>query len=126
MSDGMDDDLEPELAGYEPHEDAPLRSRRRATMLRVVVLVGLAALVLPGILVTAGTAGRTAVRACEAYAAYLAPRSVDAEARFELFAGTGPGWNCYAIGFDGTEVMVRELGLIPGGARLPQVPVESS
>ncbi|HWR85171.1 MAG TPA: hypothetical protein VN200_04155 [Rhodoglobus sp.] len=122
----MDDDLEPELAGYEPHDEAPLRSRRRATALRVIVVVGLAALVLPGILVTAGTAQRTAVRACEVYAAYFAPRSVDAEARFEMFGGSAPGWNCYAIGFDGSEVMVRELGLIPAGARLPQVPVESS
>jgi hypothetical protein len=126
MTHGMDDDLEPELAGYEPHDDAPLRGRRRTAMLRVVVLVGLAALVLPGILITASTANRTAVHACTVYTAFYAPGSIDAQARFELFAGTGPGWNCYAIGFDGTETMVRALGLIPGGARLPQVPVESS
>jgi len=88
--------------------------------------VGLVALVLPGILVTLGTANRTAERACEVYVSVLAPGAVDAAARFELVSPTGTGWNCYAIDFDGDELLVRALGLIPGGARVPIAPPENS
>lgn len=120
----MYEDDEPELTGYEPHEK-PLRSAHLVTAMRVMVVLGLVALVLPGILITASTASRTAVQACGAYTAYYASRSVDSSARFELF-GAEPGWNCYAIGFDGTEVLVRTMGLIPTGARVPQEPLQNS
>lgn len=122
----MDEDLEPELAGYDAGDDRPLRGRHRATVLRVVVVLGLIALVLPGILVTATTADRTARRACEVYTATFAPRSVGYDVRFELLAGAEPGWNCYAIAFDGSRVLLRSMGLIPGGARLPAGPVQGS
>ncbi len=118
-------DDEPELSGYVPHEK-PLRSRHLTTVMRVVVVLGLVALLLPGILVTMGTAQRTAERACATYVAVLAPGSTAASARFELVSAAGMGWNCYAIDFDGDQVLVRALGLIPGGARLPQAPLENS
>jgi hypothetical protein len=94
--------------------------------MRVVVVLGLAALVLPGILVTAGTANRTATNTCATYVAYYAPDAVNFSSRFEMFSPSGMGWNCYAVGFGGDEVLVRALGLIPGGPRLPSVPVENS
>jgi hypothetical protein len=117
---------EPELAGYEPHGDKPLRSPHLATVMRVVVVLGLAALLLPGILVTMGTAQRTAERACAQYVAVLAPGAIAASTRFEVFSAAGIGWNCYAIDFDGDQLLLRSLGLIPGGARLPQAPLENS
>ena len=117
---------EPELAGYQPHGEKPLRGRHLTTVMRVVVVLGLAGLLLPGILVTMGTAQRTAETACARYVAVLAPGAVASSTRFELFSAAGLGWNCYAIGFDGDQVLLRSLGLIPGGARLPQAPLENS
>ena len=124
MPDDIDDD-EPELAGYEPVE-RPLRPRFLATVMRVVVVVGLVGLILPGILVTLGTANRTASMTCAAYTAFYAPEAVTFRVRFEVFGAAGAGWNCYAVEFGGEEVLVKSLGLIPGGARLPQAPVENS
>ena len=124
----MSDDYEdhPELAGYEPHEPRPLRSRRFTMIMRAVVVLGLAGLVLPGILITLTTAHRTALRTCALYTDFYAPGAVSSSTRFEVFSPAGVGWNCYAIAFDGEETLVRALGLIPGGARIPQGPVENS
>jgi hypothetical protein len=122
----MDEYDEPELEGYEPHGDKPLRSPHLLTAMRVVVVLGLAALVLPGILVTAGTANRTALRTCEAYAAYYAPEAISYSSRFELVGPAGIGWNCYAVEFGGGETLLKSLGLIPGGPVLPRtVPLDS-
>ena len=68
---------------------------------------------------TVSTASRTATVTCGIYAAYYAPESVDFSARFELFSAAGMGWNCYAVEYDGGEILLRSLGIIPGGARLP-------
>lgn len=124
-----DDDLyddEPELAGYQPHGEKPLRSPHLIRVMRVVVVIGLVGLILPGILLTAGTADRTAQSTCAAYTAYFAPEAVSFSSRFELFSAAGIGWNCYAEEFGGGEVLVAALGLIPGGARLPSAPLERS
>ena len=120
----MEDD-EPELAGYEPHE-RPLRSARLQLVMRVTVVLGLIALVLPCILVTVGTANRTAIRACAIYAAYYAPESITSDVRFELVSDAGTGWNCYVRNFDGTEVLLTHLGLIPGAVTVPSGPIEST
>jgi hypothetical protein len=119
------DDDEPELAGYEPTGDRPLRHERVRRMMRVIVIVALVALVLPGILGSLAVANRTAQASCAAYTAYLAPMAVESVTRFELF-GAALGWNCYAQNFGGDEVLVANLGLIPGGARLPQAPPEQT
>jgi hypothetical protein len=126
MSNNDDFDDEPELAGYEPHGEKPLRSPHLYTVMRVVVVLGLVALILPGILVAAGTANRTALNTCAAYTAYYAPEAVSFSTRFELVSPSGIGWNCYAVEFGGEEILVRALGLIPGGPRLPSAPVENS
>lgn len=118
-------DDEPELAGYQPHEQ-PLRSARMVRTMRVVVVIGLAALILPGVLLTANTANRTALSTCATYTAYYAPDAVSFSTRFELVSAAGIGWNCYAIEFGGQEVLIASLGLIPGGVRLPEAPLERS
>lgn len=122
-----DDDYEdePELAGYQPH-DRPLRSPHLITVMRVVVVIGLVGLILPGLLVTATTANRTAASTCAAYTAYFAPEAVGFSTRFEVVSAAGMGWNCYAVAFGGTETLVASLGLIPGGARLPSSPTVES
>lgn len=126
MSQQNEYDDEPELAGYEPHADKPLRSPHLVTVVRVVVIIGLIGLILPGILVAAGTANRTAINTCATYVAFYAPDAVTFSTRFELVSPSGIGWNCYAVAFGGEEILVRALGLIPGGPRLPSVPVENS
>ncbi len=125
MHDDSQYDDEPELAGYQPHEK-PLRSPRLMTVMRIVVVLGLVGLVLPGILVTLGTANRTAQTTCAAYTGFFAPEAVSFSARFELVSAAGIGWNCYAVAFGGAETLVKAMGLIPGGARLPSAPVENS
>lgn len=119
-----EDELEPELAGYEPH-DRPVRGARRQRMLRIIVLVGLVALIVPGILVTLLTANRTAQISCAAYTQYFAPEAIGSEARFDLF-GPAVGWNCYAQFFGGDEIVVATLGIIPGGRPLPTQPLQDS
>lgn len=118
-------DEEPELAGYEPNDDKPLRSKHLATVMRVVVILGVVALVLPGLLITANTASNTAHRACAAYTEYFAPKATAWSVRFELF-GPSVGWNCYARFFGGNELLVRQLGIIPGGPAVPSAPLERS
>lgn len=117
---------EPELTGYQPHGDKPLHSRHILTVMRVVIVIGLIGLVLPGIIVTIGTANQTATSTCATYVQYYAPEAVGFSARFELVSAAGLGWNCYAEQFGGGEVLVQSLGLIPGGPRLPVVPIEKS
>ncbi|MEP6480716.1 MAG: hypothetical protein ABJA94_01775 [Rhodoglobus sp.] len=114
-------DDEPELANYQPHQK-PLRSPHLTTVMRVVVVIGLIGLLLPGLLLTINTASSTAQRSCAAYTAYLAPEAVGFSSRFELFSASGMGWNCYAEQFDGSETLLAALGIIPGGPRLPSAP----
>lgn len=82
-------------------------------VMRVVVVLGLVGLVLPGVVVTVGVQQATASRAC---AAAVAARADGAEPvpRFELLGPAGPSWYCYARTFDGDEVLLASLGLIPG------------
>jgi hypothetical protein len=116
---------EPELAGYQPHGDRPLRSPRLVTVMRFVVVLGLVGLILPGIIITAGTAASTAKTACAVYTSHYAPEAVGSSARFELVSSSGVGWNCYAIQFGGDEVLVAVLGIIPSVAHFPPGTVAS-
>jgi len=114
-------DDEPELAGYVPTEGAPRRRRMRLA-LRIVVVVGIACLVLPGMLTTMSVASATAQDACNAWVAYEAPEAEGVSARFELFGAGGPGWQCYAMGAFGGDRNVASLGLIPISPILSPVP----
>jgi hypothetical protein len=117
----MNYDDEPELAGYVPTEGAP-RLRQMRLVLRIVVVVGITALVLPGILTTMSVAAATAQEACAAWVVYEAPEASGASARFELFGVGGPGWECYTVGAFGGDRRVASLGLIPISPRLSPVP----
>ncbi len=110
----MTDDDPRELADYEPGDARPLRSVVRRRVMRIMVALGLAGLVLPGVLVTIGTQISTADAACRFVVGSTDPEAVDAIARFELAGAEGPGWYCYAVRFGGAEILLRSLGLIPG------------
>ncbi|WP_240034771.1 hypothetical protein [Glaciihabitans arcticus] len=109
----------PELDGYEPMRDKPLRSPHLQMVMRVVVVLALVGLILPGIIVTWTTASATATRTCGTYAGVFAPTAEATSVRFELFGPEGPGWNCYVREFGGAESLLRALGLIPGAAIVP-------
>jgi hypothetical protein len=106
-------DEHPELVGYEPGDERPLRGRRTMIATRIVVIVGLVALVLPGVLVTISIASTTATQTCSVYVTRYAPDAQGSSARFELFAPAGPGWQCYALNTEGDATFVAPLGLIP-------------
>jgi hypothetical protein len=86
--------------------------------MQIVVSLAIAALVLPGFLVTWSTQARTANYACEIAVDYYAPGASAAKANFSLLNLSIPGWNCYAVMFDGSEAFVAHLGVIPGAPRL--------
>jgi hypothetical protein len=119
-------DDEPELAGYEPHEDRPLRSRRTVVILRVAVVVGILCLVLPQLATSISVASATAQDACAAWVKYEAPNATGSSARFELFGVGGVGWQCYTVGAYGGDRNVAFLGLIPISPTLSRVPSSTS
>jgi len=86
--------------------------------MRFVVVLAIAALVLPGVFVTWSTQVRTAQYACQIAVNYYAPGATSTKASFDLVADDLLGWNCYAVMFDGQEVFVAHLGLVPGAPRL--------
>ncbi|MEO5921893.1 MAG: hypothetical protein ABIQ01_12200 [Pseudolysinimonas sp.] len=110
----MTEDDPRELAEYEPDESRPSRTAARRRVLRVMVVLGLVGLVLPGVLVTVSTQLSTADAACRFVVSTEDPEAIGSNARFELAGAEGPGWYCYAIRFGGTEILLRSLGLIPG------------
>ncbi|MBF0671688.1 MAG: hypothetical protein IR160_03785 [Salinibacterium sp.] len=109
----MVDDEHPELAGYEPHEQRPLRSGRRMLLLRLVVLLAVLGLVLPGIITTVSLGANNAERACSYRGAIMMPGAARYEARWELFGPGGIGWECYATDRNGDSLHVDSMGLIP-------------
>jgi hypothetical protein len=106
------DDDPPELRGYLPNDDRPLRHPATLRVMRVVIVLGVIGLVVPSLAVTIGLQLRTAAAAC-AYAVATTTSS-DPVARFELIGPAGPSWYCYAREFGGREVLIGSLGLIPG------------
>lgn len=114
-------EIEPELAGYVPTEGVP-RRRRMVRAMRIVVVVGILCLVLPGILTTASVAASTAQASCRAWVNYEAPDATGESARFEIFGAGGMGWECYATGAFGGDRHVASLGLIPISPKLSPVP----
>lgn len=108
----MDDP--PELAGYVPHEEnRPLRSPTVVRVMRVVVVLGVVGLIVPGLVGTVALQTRNAQFLC-AQRVSSAEYGADPVTRFELLGAAGPAWYCYARLFDGREIPVGSLGLIPG------------
>jgi hypothetical protein len=112
-------DEHPELNEYEASDERPLRSKHLTTVMRVVVVVSLVALVLPGIISTITVASARAQSTCEAWVAYEIAGASGADARFEFFGPSGVGWECYSSGAFGGDRHLASLGLIPGPPRLP-------
>ena len=118
-------DEHPELTGYEPGDGRPLRSARLLLAMRIIVVVGIIALVLPGIVTTLSVGSATANRSCAQWVAFDRPDASGSSARFELFGPGGIGWQCYSVGAFGGDERVASLGIIPSGARLP-IPVSNT
>ena len=116
----------PELDGYEPSDGRPLASQRILRPMRFLVIIGVIALVLPGVLVTLSTAPRTADVSCAMVVERDAPFAVGSEARFELVGPEGPSWYCYAEVREEPEILVAALGLSPGAPPPPQPDLISS
>lgn len=101
-------------------DDGPLYSRRRRIALRVVVLVAVAAMVLPIVANLATVSAATAADSCARVVAYAVPDAASSSARFELFGAGGFGWECYAVGGFKGDRHVVSLGLVPGMVELPR------
>lgn len=116
-------DEHPELSGYEPHRERPLRSRRRMLVLRAVVLLAVLGLVLPGVITTMSVGARNAALACEFRGSIVLPGAPQFEARFEFLGPGGLGWECYATDQLGDERHIDSMGLIPVAPR--QAPIDT-
>lgn len=119
---GMTDDENPrELDDWEPYNPpgdettSPWERRRR--VMRIVALVTMIAMVVPGALTSWAIAQSTAERSCRIAVDYYANERTPSRVAFELGSPDTLGWNCYAIAPTG-EVRVALLGLIPGPPRL--------
>ncbi|MCU1637883.1 MAG: putative rane protein [Microbacteriaceae bacterium] len=120
----MSDD-HPELTGYEPGDHRPLRSPHVVLVMRILVVLGIIALVLPGIVTTMSVGANTANTSCARWVALEKPEATGSSARFEMFGPGGVGWQCYSVGAFGGDELVASLGIIPNGSRLP-VPVSNT
>ena len=107
------DEDPPELRGYVPNDDRPLRHPATLRVMRIVIVLGVIGLIVPSISVAVGLQARTAAAICS-HAVAEAPLDADPVARFELLGPAGPSWYCYAREFGGREVLIGSLGLIPG------------
>jgi hypothetical protein len=113
----MNDD-HPELAGYEPTDSSrPLRGRRMRVVMRITVVLGILALLVPGVLTTLSIASATATNACAAAVARYSPDARRSSAGFELLGGHGVGWHCYSVDTNDRRTYVVPLGIIPGPFR---------
>jgi hypothetical protein len=113
---------EPELVGYDPGDGRPLRSRRVLLGMRIVVAVGIAGLVLPGVIGEVMLNFRDAAESCKRWVNYEQPGD-ESVASFEVFGANGSGWQCYtaADSFGGSQ-FVASLGWIPGPPAIPSTP----
>ena len=113
------EDEQPELVGYESGDGRPLRSPHMLLAMRIVVTVGIAALILPGIIGEVMLNVKDAAESCKRWVSYEHPGDVSS-ARFEVMGANGTGWQCYtrADSFGGSQ-FVASLGWIPGPPALP-------
>ncbi|MEO5533837.1 MAG: hypothetical protein ABIR17_01735 [Pseudolysinimonas sp.] len=112
MTDDTDHD-HPELRDYVPSEGKPLRHPMTLRVMRIVIVLGVFGLIAPTVYTTIGLQVHTANSVCSRIVTGSNVGAVPV-ARFELMGAVGPSWYCYARTFDGHEVLVRSLGLIPG------------
>ncbi len=94
--------------------------------MRIVVFVGIACLILPGVITSISVASATAHSECLAWVRYETPGATGASARFEVFGAGGIGWECYATGSFGGDQHVASMGLIPISPKLSPIPATGS
>ena len=111
MTDNFDE--HPELRGYVPGDGKPLRHPMTVRLMRIVIVFGIFGLIAPTVYTTIALQVHTANSVCSRIVNGSNVGAV-AVARFELMGAVGPSWYCYARTFDGHDVLVRSLGLIPG------------
>jgi hypothetical protein len=110
---------EPELVGYVPGDGRPLRSHRMLIAMRIVVVLGITALILPGVVGTLMINARDAAQACKLWVRYEYP-GTPSSAQFELLGAHGSGWQCYTGGSAfGGQQFITTLGWIPGPPMFP-------
>jgi hypothetical protein len=112
-------DDEPELVGYDPGEDRPLRPAHVMLAMRIVVALGIAGLVLPGVIGTVMINAKDAAESCKRWAKYEYPGD-SSTVNFELLGAHGSGWQCYtqSNSFGGSQ-FIASLGWIPGPPEFP-------
>ena len=112
-------DDEPELMGYEPGDGRPLRSHRTMLVMRFVVVLGLLAFILPGVIGTVMINAKDAAESCKRWVRYENPGD-SSTVSFELLGAHGSGWQCYtqSNSFGGGQ-FIASLGWIPGPPALP-------
>lgn len=116
-------DFHPELSDLGPDDDQrPLRSGKMLAAMRVVVVLGVLALVLPGIITTMHVASATASNACVVAVARYYPSAEAQHSRFEFTGPGGFGWQCYAVDQNERETFVLPLGIIPAAPGLETRP----
>ena len=103
----------PELVGYVPTEGMPHRRRMRRIM-RIVVIVAVAALILPTVLGTWSVANRSAASTCAALVQASGTGATGSSVAFDLFGDSGPQWYCSAD-FGGRTTVLGGIGVIPYG-----------
>ena len=113
------EDEQPELVGYVPSDGRPLRSHRMLIVMRVVVVVGIVGLIVPGIIGEVMLNFRDAAESCKRLVSYEHPGDASS-ATFQLLGANGSGWQCYtaADSFGGSQ-FVASLGWIPGPPSIP-------
>ena len=82
--------------------------------MKIVGVIALVSMVLPGVLVTWSTSRATANAACSIAVAYYAPTATRWQANFDVLPFQNFGWNCYVSTDDGFTLRVAHLGIIPG------------
>ena len=100
-------------------DDRPLYSDRRRKVLRAIVIIAVAAMLLPVLASFISVSTSTASVACARAVAYSVPDATGSEAHFQLFGDGGIGWQCYSVGGFGGNRFVGPLGIIPGEVDLP-------
>jgi hypothetical protein len=111
----MANNLPPELSDEwddEPTGPSPLH--RRTRVMKIVGIIALVSMVLPGVLVTWSTSRASANAACAIAVAYYAPAAQRWQASFDVLPSRNIGWNCYVYSDDGFVLRVAHLGIIPG------------
>lgn len=100
-------------------DERPLYSQRRKRFLRAIVLVAVAAMMLPIVASLYTVSAASAARACIIATVNEAPDATGTSVPFQIFGPGVIGWECYATGTFGGDRHIISLGLLPSLVSLP-------